>query len=268
MISVRASSLTEYPDCERRFSARHLPGLIESAGFRLRQVSSSIGATVGTAVHAGAAQMLREKMASGEDNKPDSVALDMAVSELRTDVERGAVWDDTTPTMNAAEGQTIRMVQAYRHGVLPGVTPIAVEQALEATFSATLTITGHMDVAEQEIIHDTKTGVMRRPNHPQYGAYSLLRRSNKGVVNGFIEDYVPRSSLKQPQRAPERHIYPVASCEQAAHNILKRIDAAAQAFAQDGDPWRWLPNPASMLCGDRFCPAFATAFCRVHQGAK
>ncbi|MEI6283433.1 MAG: hypothetical protein WCP82_12085, partial [Alphaproteobacteria bacterium] len=62
--------------------------------------------------------------------------------------------------------------------------------------------------------------------------------------------------------------YPVASCEQAARTVLNRIDIAVQAFKRAGDAWSFIPNPSSMLCADRFCPAWGTDFCKLHKGAK
>jgi hypothetical protein len=29
-----------------------------------------------------------------------------------------------------------------------------------------------------------------------------------------------------------------------------------------GDPWAFQSNPNSVLCGERFCPAWGTDFCR------
>lgn len=263
-ILVRASSLTAFPDCERRFAARHLQDLVEVAGFQLRTVPNNIGAKVGTATHAGAAHMLKHKIATGETSSAAD-AIEQGIESLRTEVAEGAVWDDTTRTMNEAEQQTMRMVSIYHLLVAPQIKPVAVEQEMTARFSGTLRLTGHMDVAEDEEIHDTKTGVSQRPNHPQYGSYSMLRRANGHTVNRFVEDYVPRTPIKRLQGEPKMTEYPVASCEQSAHHILKRIDKAAQDFAKDGDPWTFIPNPASMLCSDKFCPAHSSGFCRVHK---
>lgn len=266
-ILVRASSLTTWPDCERRFASKVMPDLVEAAGFTLRRVPNQIGAKVGTATHSGAAHMLRAKIATGELGKRDD-AVQAGIESLRDEVASGTSWDDATPTMNDAEKQTARMVSVYHTVIAPQIKPVAVELELTARFSDTLRLTGHMDVAEDEEIRDTKTGVIQRPNHPQYGAYSLLRRSVGKTVNRFTEDYVPRNSIKQPQKEPRMTVYPVASCEQSARAILNRVDVAVAAFKKSGNPWEFLPNPSSMLCADKFCPAFNTGWCRVHKGAK
>ncbi len=263
-IIVRASSLTSYADCQRMWAARTMPALVEAAGFTLRTVPHNIGAKVGTAVHSGAAHMLKEKIRTGETGSRQA-AVDAGIESLRDEVQEGANWDETTPTMNTAERQTERMVSIYHMLVAPQIKPIAVELEMTARFSPTLKITGHLDVGEEDQIDDTKTGVMQRPNHPQYGAYSLLRRSAGHKVSRFFEDYIPRTSIKTAQREPTRTEYPVASCEQSARAILKSIDQAVGAFVADGNAWSFIPNPASMLCADRFCPAFNSDFCRVHK---
>lgn len=264
---VRCSSLTEYPDCERRFASRHLQELIGGAGFAMREVAGQIGAKVGTAVHSGAAHMLRHKMKHG-DTGNGADAIEQGIESLRDEMRNGTVLDDTTPTIGDAEKQVSRMVKAYQMFIAPRIQPVAVELELTARVTKTLRLTGHMDVAENEEIRDTKTGIHQRPNHPQYGGYSLLRRAHGSVVTKFHEDYVPRGAMAKPQREPKTTEYPVATSEQATKAVLNRIDLAVQVFTKTGNPWEFLPNPASMLCSDRFCPAFNTAFCLAHKGAK
>lgn len=261
---LRASSLTEFPDCERRFAARHLGDLVGAAGFQLRRLPQQIGAKVGTAVHAGAAHTLRYKMQHGE-SAPVEQAVEQGIESLRAEVASGTVWDDASPTMNIAEHQTKRMVESFSTFVAPTIQPVAVEQELVARFSARIRLIGHLDIAEDQGIDDNKTGARQRPNHPQYGAYSLLRRSNNGEVSRFREHYIPRVSIKQNQPQPTTTVYPVETCEQSAHAVLGRVEETIIKFEKTGDPWEYLPNPASMLCGDRFCPAFNTAFCRAHK---
>lgn len=266
-LTVRASSLTEFSDCERRWASRHLAGMVADAGFHLRTTRQQIGALVGTAVHAGAAHLLRDKMKTrGAASR--AVAADAAqagIEQLRADVMLGTSWDDATRTINEAETQTVRMVSAFDHFCAPKISPIAVEEKLEARFSATLRVSGTMDIAEDMGVDDNKTGVAQRPHHAQYGAYSLLRRSVGATVSRFREHWIPRQPVRQPQREPVTVEYPVESCEQATQAVLKRIDTQAQAFAKSGDAWQFLPNPASMLCGEKFCPAFGTAWCQVHR---
>lgn len=264
---VRASSLTEWPDCERRWAARHISGLVADAGHQLRQLPTQIGAKVGTAVHAGAAHMLAVKIKTGDvGNRAE--AVECGIESLRAEVQQGCVWDDTSRTMTDAETQTKRMVEVFHGVTAPTIKPVSVEQEYRGRFSPTLSLIGHMDIAEDMGVDDNKTGVSQRPHHPQYGAYSLLRRTNNGTVSRFREHWIPRVPVRQVQPAPTTTVYPVETCEQSAHAVLGRIDTTVQQFAKSGDPWQFLPNPSSMLCSDRFCPAHSTGFCRSHAGKK
>lgn len=264
---VRASSLTEWPDCERRWAARHLIGMVSDAGYQLRQLPSQIGAKVGTAVHAGAAHMLAAKIRTGElGSKKD--AVEVGIESLRAEVATGCVWDETSPTPDKAETQTKRMVEIFHGVTAPTLNPVSVEQEYRGKFSDTLSLIGHMDIAEDMGVDDNKTGVSQRPHHPQYGAYSLLRRTNGGTVSRFREHWIPRVPVSRTQPVPTTTVYPVETCEQAAHAVLRKIDITAQAFAKDADPWNFIPNPSSMLCSDRFCPAWGTAWCTVHAKKK
>lgn len=265
-ISVRASSLTEWPDCERRFAARHLADMVKAAGYDLRAVPGTIGAKVGTALHSGAAHMLTHKMKTGELSL-EKEAIEVGIESLKRGLAEsgGVLWDDTSPTVDAAEKQTARMVRAYQVFIAPQLRPTAVEHEMRARFNERIVVTGHLDEAEDNEVNDTKSGVMRRPNHPQYGCYSMLRRASGNPVARFNEHYVPRNSLKQPQKMPEIHAYAVGTCEQAAHAVLGRIDDAVQKFRKSGDNWAFLANPASMLCGNKYCPAFQTSWCRSHK---
>jgi hypothetical protein len=263
-IKARCSSLTEIPDCERRWAARHAQELLSAAGFQVRQMPGQIGAKVGTGTHSGVAHMLQRKIDTGELSSRQD-AEEIGIESLRAELAEGAVFDDTTPTMNTAERQVQRMVAVYHVVIAPTVKPVAVEQALEARYNPRITLTGHLDLAEDNVVDDLKTGVLQRPNHPQYGGYSLLRRSHGHPVTNINEHYVPRNSIDRPQRQPVITPYPVATSEKAARAVLARIDSGLQGFLQDGDPWHWIPNPASMLCSDRFCPAHGTAFCQAHR---
>lgn len=266
-VTARCSSLTEVPDCERRWLARHAQELLGAAGFVMREIPGQIGAKIGTATHAGVAHMLAEKIRTGRLGKRTD-AEDAAHEALQDEMKDGGTWDDATPNLSTAEKQVRRMVAVYHVAVAPTVRPVAVEEHLEAKVTNTLRISGHLDITEEhglETIRDLKTGIHQRPNHPQYGGYSLLRRAHGHKVSRFIEDYVPRGSIERPQRQPVATEYPVATCEQAARAALSRIDTMLQAFAKNGDPWVSLPNPSSMLCSDRFCPAWGTAFCKAHK---
>jgi hypothetical protein len=274
---VRASSLSGYPDCPRRAAAKVFRADVEAAGYELRPLPGSVGAAVGTAVHAGAAMMLHEKAASG-DLAPESAATDCAAEQVReTALAEGLNYDRETATLNEAVTQAVRMTRAYRRVIAPGVEPVLVEERLEAQVSPSVVLSGQSDVIAREPgrVRDLKTGKIRGNHKPQLGAYALLARSN-GIdvdVKEVAEDFVRRVATARPQPEPQTFLHDLAAAETAAVSILRHIEGDITAFRNGdlarhllpGDPWAFPANPNSKLCSEKWCPAWGTAFCREHM---
>ncbi len=271
---IRASSLSGYGDCPRRAAARVFRREVEAAGYPLRELPNGIGAAVGTAVHAAAALTLKARMASGTLAPPGD-ARDAARDALREAAGEGIVFDRGTPDLPAAEAQALRMADAWRDGIAPGIDPVAVEERLEAEVVPGLVLSGQSDVIAREAgrVRDLKTGARRGHHRPQLGAYSLLARTHGVDVRAAAEYFVARVPLSKPQPAAETHVHDIAGAEVAAMAVLRRIDADLHAFRYGdpdrslapGEPWAFLANPSSMLCSDRWCPAHGTRFCREHR---
>ena len=278
-VFVRCSALTGYPDCPRRGAARLFRKLIELFGYSLRQISSSIGAPVGTGVHAGAGHTMQHKLDHG-DNGPEQDAIESAIWALREAAAPGVRWDNETPEMNTAEKQVIRMTRVYREHVAPDVHPILVEDQFEAEVKPGLVLTGRADLVarEPELVDDLKTGKMLGSHRPQIGGYSLLARSRFEPIDikKARIDFIQRVALHKPQPPVRVEHIPVQPAETAALNIVMTIDADLRAFRDGdperrlvpGDPWAFLANPNSKLCSDRWCEAWGTDFCREHEPAQ
>ncbi len=280
ILVIRASSLSSYHDCPRRSATRMFRKEIEGMGYELRQLGQSIGALIGTAVHAAAALTLKAKAETGQIG-PTDAATDCAIGTLRENAHDGALYDRETPGLNDAEQQAVRMTKAYRSHIAPGIQPLIVEERLEAQVTPSLVLSGQSDVIAREPgrVHDLKTGKRRGNHKPQIGAYSLLARTpgaatTEGIsITDAVEDFVQRVPLKKPQPTPEIHTYEVATAETAALNVLRHIEADLVAFRQGdeargllpGDPWSFPANPSSMLCSPKWCAAFGTDFCREHM---
>jgi hypothetical protein len=278
---IRASALSSYPDCPRRAAARLFRREIEAAGFRLRWVQRAIGALIGTAVHAAAANTLEEKAKTGT-LPPASVATDVAAESLTENLAAygEVLWDGpsgVTWNRDVAAKQTIAMAGAYHRVIAPRVRPLLVEQRLEAEISPGLILSGQPDVVAQEPhqIRDLKTGARRAGNDaPQIGAYALLSRSvGLGIERAAI-DWLQRVRVGKPQPEPESHPVPVAKAETAATSIIRHIEGDLRTWREGdparrilpGDPWAFVANPNSRLCSAKWCPAHGTEFC--HEGRE
>lgn len=269
-MNIRASMLPSYPDCPRRAVAKQYRRKFEKLGYQFRELPPSVGAAVGTAVHAGAEQLLRAKWEGRQITVEQ--ALEPAIAGFSEETGKGAIWDDTTPNANVAAEQIKRMIACYQYGPLAPEMPLtindqpAVELELKANAGDGWELTGHIDlVTDAAWVRDTKTGALSRPYHAQLGAYSLLVRSNKilPAVNGAAIDFIKRVGKTKPQPPCEGQEYPVAPCERNAMGLIERIKVDVKHFDVTGNVNVFMANQMSMMCSDKYCPAFGTAFCEL-----
>lgn len=274
VLTIRSSSLTGYPDCGRRGAANMFREMIEAAGFTLRDRVNGIGAGVGTAVHAAAGLMLKHKAEQGELGS-EADAVEIGIESLRTTCAEGVAFDATTTSLNGGERQVAKMAKVFRATVARNITPMLVERRLEAEVMPGLLLSGQSDLIAQEyggLVDDLKTGVRERAHAPQLGSYSLLGRSHGYTISRASSTFLPRVGVDKPQLEPVRRFYDVAHAESAATNILRAIEADLRTFQNGdpkrhllpGDPWSFLANPSSVLCGPKYCSAHGTDFCREH----
>ena len=268
-MNIRASMLPSYPDCPRRAVAKQYRRKFEKLGYEFRELAPSVGAAAGTAVHKGAEMMLRAKHA-GKTISLDQ-ALEPAITGFQEETGKGAIWDETTPNSNVAAEQIKRMVAMYAVQLdIPATVngEPAVELSLKANAGDGWELTGHIDlVTETGWVRDTKTGALMRPYHAQLGAYSLLVRSNKIIdVKGAAIDFIKRVGKTKPQPPCEAQEYAVGPCERNALALIGKLKADMAQFDATGDLGSFMPNPMSMMCGDKYCPAWGTAFCELTGG--
>lgn len=275
--TIRASSLSGYADCPRRSAARIFADDVRAAGYDIRILNAGIGAAVGTAVHAAAAEVLRHKLETGGDLPSVSDTEEVAVEALRAEIDGagGVEYDQrVTPNLNDGQIQAARMARVFRASVAPDIDPLTVEERLEARVSRDTVVSGQSDILARTPIalHDLKTGAKLGYHGPQIGAYSLLQRSHGLTVTAASIDYIPRVAAKKPQPDAQSIIYDLAACETAAVAVLAHMESDIRTFRegdarlriQPGDAWSFPANPSSKLCSARFCPAFMTNFCREH----
>lgn len=269
---IRASYLSEYPDCPRRVAAKVFTADIQEAGFHLRETIQGVAAAIGTAVHRGAAAILQEKAKLGLMPHP-VIGQDEARDELRRLAADGIAYDEMSPRLNDAEKAALRMVICYRDELAPWIDPIAIEQRLEAEVEPGLVLSGQSDVIAREpnAVRDLKTGKNVLPgNHrPQIGSYSLLARAHDIDIKSAAIDYIRRVSPRIDQPPPVTERQNVDEIETAATQILARMAADIDQFRNvgpaQGDPWSFIANPNSRLCSPDFCRAWGTDFCREHR---
>lgn len=260
MTEVRASSLSGYVDCPRRWMARQHAGLVESAGYSLNRLGRHIGSATGQATHQGALSGVRERIKSGTF---DAEAMDdIAVATLHEETtDHEVIWDDRTPNVSVAERQVLRQVAVYRESVLPTDETEFVEPAWEGDHHTGLRITGHPDQVSYRVLQDVKTG-LQSFNAPQYGCYVMLSwvAPENVQVDRIEELFIPRTKITEAAPELERFEYELGLCVAVADRILVTIDRALKEFKNMGRS-AFAANPQSMLCSNTFCPAWGTSFC-------
>lgn len=269
-VTIRASSLSSYPDCALRAAANSQAKLFSAHGYELHPASTNFGALIGSGVHAGAEVALKGKMLG--DSVPLSTCEDAAIEEYRERRRREAdgkvlIGDETAGDHNQAEQQVRRMLDRYRKDVVTVAEPVAVERRIEAEVMEGVILSGQSDLLHldrgqdqahpQEIVRDLKT-TRRRSMHPmahapQVGGYSLLFRSRGHDPTEARLDVLPRVRLAKPQPPVERRDLDIQAAEQIAHAVAHEFGSKLLAFARDGDARRFVPNPGSFLCSRRFC---------------
>lgn len=262
---IRASSLPQYTDCARRSAVRLFAREIMGAGFKLAKGKPSIGALVGTATHTVLQDSLQRKMTGAAPAKFDEMQA-IATADLQAAVKDGVVWDDTTNRLDVGIKQAARQAFTAYQAVGQYLKPIAIEQEFSANMGDGFVMRGHIDVLEADAIDDWKTGNIQRANMAQYGAYSLLARSNGGPQKMVLREiYIERKGITKPQPEPLVVEYNQSDAEEYALAVAKRMKRDLLEFRASRDPMAFLPNPNSMMCSADYCPAWGTEFCKAHK---
>ncbi len=235
------------------------PSVIRDAGYTLRELPQRVGPAVGTATHAAVAHTMRSKIATGESANATETEH-VGLEALGESIADGVEFDATSPNLNTAQKQVVRQYRVFRLHLEPALKPRQVERRIEKLTKRGNTLSGQPDVVDGGVM-DLKTGVQRRVNLHQYGAYSLLLRAEGIESTHITEDYIQRVAIDKEQPAPEQIGYDVALAERAAGAVIVDIERRFEEFEREGDPFAFLANTGSQLCSAKWCVAFQTDFC-------
>ena len=277
---IRASSLSSFGDCQLRAAGSMFASQFQAHGHDVRRPRANIGALIGTGVHRAAEVALTEKMVSSS-TAALSTMEDAAVESFRQRMAEDAgdlpvVMDQETPTIAAALSQIPRLVRRYRDDVVEHVVPVEVESRIEAEAMPGVILSGQADLLVldaakgRRTLRDAKTGRRRQnpwKHAPQCGAYSALFRSRGYEVDAGQIDFLARVKEQAEQPPVEEQKIDIIACEQIAWHVLQDFGSKALAFAADGDPGRFLPNPGSHLCSPLFCRLYGSSACAATKGA-
>lgn len=266
---IRPSSLSSWPDCPRRAAAGSYSKEIEAAGWSLRALPHNVAASVGTATHKATAVMLEEKMAGRYGQGTVTAAEQAGVEAFDEIVREGLTWDATSPNADTAQQQIVRMSRTYATHLVPVIQPIAVEERLDVDAGDGFILSGQSDAMAREPgrVRDTKTGTVHRVHSGQLGAYSIIQHSHGRDVRSATVDFIKRVSIRKDQPPPVVSEYGIDEIVAVALSRIARVKAEVTEFrrrleAGDSPPeFAFDTNPMSMLCSEKFCPAWGTNWC-------
>jgi hypothetical protein len=266
--TIRASSLGELFDCPARWAAKYLEG---------RTSYTSGRSHLGTALHKGAGLFDQARI----EGSPISVedATDAFVDAIKKP-EGEVRWIDVTKDEAIERG--VRLTVNYCNDIAPLETYQAVELKCEPlTISmengVKITLTGQADrvrlVGEHKGISDLKSGtrivnakgeVSVDKHVAPLGTYELIEVLVKQTTGEEMladaqvialptkGDPTPRTTTV---RRPSRVLLGDENRPGLLHAAARMIEAET-----------FYGNPQSMLCSERFCPAYKTCWWRANDG--
>lgn len=264
---IRCSMLPAWDDCARRTGGRQYGHLLAEHGHELRSLLPSVGAAIGTAVHKGASHFLIARL-TGADEPTRDQCTDAALAALAEQLAPGAVWDATSPNMQTAHKQVMRMLGVYLP-TLAGVRPLIVESEMRSTIADGWELSGHVDnFTEDGDLDDLKTGVPPRNHRPQIGGYVLNLEANGHKVTTAGMTFVQRVRLSKPQPLPVRTDYDLSECRLVAWRAINDIKDSMERYKTTGNPHELQENPMSLMCSAKYCSSWGTSFCTVHKAKE
>jgi hypothetical protein len=264
--NIRSSMTTAYIDCPRRAAASQWRKIITNMGYTLKPSKASIGAIVGISAHAASKAMMDHKLETGTDDVgPIEQNIEVGIVTLKKGMDTEIVFDDTTESQNTAEKQVAQLVRIFQFLIAPDIKPVYTEKYRNAAVADDVTFDGSCDGQETTgVIPDYKFGSKYRPCHAQLGGYSILKKTEDGKsATGLTQYHIPRTSLKKPAPDPSIIDYDVNVCERAAFAMINHIARDMRAFLKTQNPWAFPANPMSMMCSEKYCPAYKTNFCDI-----
>lgn len=254
-IRVRASSWGRLFDCAYAWEGTNLMGL---------WMPSSPRAVIGQAVHAGTAAFDQAKLSGTPISIDDAAGI---VVDTVRDPGRDVNWNDPKVTVKLATATALALSSKYCREIAPNFEYVAVEMetlplTIDCGGDTSVTLTGTLDrsrvrkTSNGKGIADLKTGIRAiekgcantKAYRPQIGTYELLfehstgeRITEPGEIIGMSTAGTNEIAVGEVHGARELMV--------GSENFTGLIDYAAQMFRSGLFP----PNPASVLCSQRYC---------------
>lgn len=263
---IRASSFPGLFDCAYRWEGIHLLGLRNVVGRR---------AVLGTAIHAGTAAYDQAKLEGAPISVDDAAGV--LVDKLN---DPGEDFDAERDDLTAGEAEKvgITLLSKYCGEIAPHYTFKAVEMPTEPLDidcggGVVVRLKGTMDRARVREdaggaigIADLKSGsaavqkgvAVTKGHGPQIGTYEMLYQHTTGTAPSAPAEIIGLKTKGTPEIATAQ-ITNARTVMIGTEDQPGLIQFAADMFRSG----RFLPNPRSLLCSEKYCCRWST--CRFHE---
>ena len=182
-------------------------------------------------------------------------------------MQKGIFYDTASPSANICEKQVENLSLAFYHDALPDIDPLELETSLSLDLNEEFSLSGHPDIISRPGIDDLKFGGVKRRYQAQVGAYAYLAMKSGRTKPGELRIiHIPRTPIAKPQGLTEITRYDVSDCIHEASDVVRTIANQLKHFLSTCDPSCFPANPASILCSNKYCPAFCVKqWCRMGE---
>lgn len=250
---LRASSISDLFDCAKRWEARNILNI---------RMSSSGAAHLGTSIHAGTGAYDVSTMEGAQISVDDATGV---MIDTLYHTEDDVLWDEITP--KKAEPIARQLLLNYCEAIAPAREYVGVEARCDDLHiiidSVLLTLTGTIDRVRNENgalgISDLKTGksavatdgtVAARKHAIQLGAYEILAQHTTGIPMNADAEIIGMQTNGKARIG--------SGLIERPRDLLLREGGLLEMAVAIMKAGLFPPNPRSMLCGDKFCPAWKT----------
>lgn len=266
--TIRASAWPSLFDCAHRFYWQNIVGL---------RMPSSGNAALGTAIHAGTAAYDTSRLAG--DQIDVVTAVDTARAALQSK-DQEVLWDENLTPVEA-DNFAIKLTSRYCQEISPTREYAAVELACDAldigTEFGVVRVTGTTDRIRitddgRKGISDLKSGgratektpdggrrAVTKGHHIQLGIYTLMAEQSSGERLDAPAEIIGLQTTKDTPIATGI-VADVKTPLIGSDDYPGLIEIAARMLKDGIFP----PNPKSILCSLKYCPAYA-AKCKYHD---
>ena len=263
-ITIRASSLSDLFDCPQRWYARNILKMWMPTNFKAR---------LGTAIHAGAAAFDQARLDGASITADDAAGVLVDTLYRKTDEsgeDEQVEWEGEDPSRYEQIGLALHTT--YCNGLALEQDYVAVELRCESLHfqDLGLTLTGTTDRVYRDAdgklgIADIKSGgtavaadgtVNTGGHKAQLGVYTVLAEYAIGHPLDAQAKIIGMQTGKTPkaQRVAEGYIDGVRQALVGDEDDPGLLEHASNLLHAG----KFYGNPRSMLCSEKFCPAFAT----------